>query len=150
MSVRRYNCEGYFDPTAYEAFINIEKETRAASLESLSRRVPNYRPLVYICSPYAGDIGWNVQNALRYCRFAMKQKCLPLAPHLYFTQFLDDANEEQRAEGLFMGYILMTKCAEVWVFGDYISRGMAAEINSAERRGMRIRYFTMDCEEVGP
>jgi hypothetical protein len=150
MSVRRYNCEGYFDPTAYEAFINIEKETRAASLESLSRRVPNYRPLVYICSPYAGDIGWNVQNALRYCRFAMKQKCLPLAPHLYFTRFLDDANEEQRAEGLFMGYILMTKCAEVWVFGDYISRGMAAEINSAERRGMRIRYFTMDCEEVGP
>ena len=150
MSVRRYNCEGYFDPTAYEAFINIEKETRAASLESLSRRVPNYRPLVYICSPYAGDIGWNVQNALRYCRFAMKQKCLPLAPHLYFTRFLDDVNEEQRAEGLFMGYILMTKCAEVWVFGDYISRGMAAEINSAERRGMRIRYFTMDCEEVGP
>ena len=150
MSVRRYNCEGYFDPTAYEAFINIEKETRAASLESLSRRVPNYRPLVYICSPYAGDIGWNVQNALRYCRFAMKQKCLPLAPHLYFTRFLDDANEEQRAEGLFMGYILMTKCAEVWVFGDYISRGMASEINSAERRGMRIRYFTMDCEEVGP
>lgn len=57
MSVRRYNCEGYFDPTAYEAFINIEKETRAASLESQSRRVPNYRPLVYICSPYAGDIG---------------------------------------------------------------------------------------------
>lgn len=150
MSVRRYNCKGYFDPTAYEAFINIEKETRAASLESLSRRVPNYRPLVYICSPYAGDIGWNVQNALRYCRFAMKQKCLPLAPHLYFTRFLDDANEEQRAEGLFMGYILMTKCAEVWVFGDYISRGMASEINSAERRGMRIRYFTMDCEEVGP
>ena len=150
MSVRRYNCEGYFDPTAYDAFINIEKETRAASLESLSRRVPNYRPLVYICSPYAGDIGWNVQNALRYCRFATKQKCLPLAPHLYFTRFLDDVNEEQRAEGLFMGYILMTKCAEVWVFGDYISRGMAAEINSAERRGMRIRYFTMDCEEVGP
>ena len=149
MSVSKYNGEGYFDPTAYKAFINIEKETRAVSLENLSRRVSNYRPLVYICSPYAGDIERNVQNALRYCRFAMQQKCLPLAPHLYFTRFLDDSDEAQRAEGLFMGYILMTKCAEVWVFGDYISKGMAMEIDSAERRGMCIRYFTKDCEEVG-
>lgn len=47
-----------------------------------------------------------------------------------------------------MGYILMTKCAEVWVFGDTISKGMSMEIDSAERRGMCIRYFTKDCEEV--
>ena len=148
MSVSKYNGEGYFDPTAYGACINIEKETRAACLESLARRIPNYRPLVYICSPYAGDVERNVQAALDYCRFAVREKCIPLAPHLYFTRFLDDADEEQRTDGLFMGYVLMTKCTEVWVFGDYISRGMAMEIDSAERRGMRIRYFTKDCEEV--
>jgi len=148
MSVSKYNCEGYFDPTAYDAFMSIERETRAATLEGLSRRVPNYRPLVYICSPYAGDIERNEQNALRYCRFALQHKCLPLAPHLYFTRFLDDSDEAQRAEGLFLGFILLTKCAEVWVFGDTISKGMSMEIDSAERRGMRIRYFTTDCEEV--
>lgn len=148
MSVSKYNSEGYFDPTAYDAFITIERETRAAHLENLSRRVPNYRPLVYICSPYAGAIQKNVQNALHYCRFAVREGCIPLAPHLYFTRFLDDSDEAQRSEGLFMGYVLMTKCAEVWVFGDTVSKGMSMEIDSAERRGMRIRYFTKDCEGV--
>ena len=48
MGINKYNSEGYYDPTVYEALSNIEKEEKAA------RRV--YRPLVYICSPYAGDV----------------------------------------------------------------------------------------------
>ena len=43
MGINKYNSEGYYDPTVYEALSNIEKEEKAA------RRV--YRPLVYICSP---------------------------------------------------------------------------------------------------
>lgn len=40
MGINKYNSEGYYDPTVYEALSNIEKEEKAA------RRV--YRPLVYI------------------------------------------------------------------------------------------------------
>ena len=53
-----------------------------------------------------------------------------------------------------MGIIMLTKCAELWVFarspggGDRISKGMAQEIRKAESRSMPIRYFTTDCEEV--
>lgn len=50
------------------------------------------KPIVYICSPYTGDIKANVENARRYCRFAADTGYIPMAPHLLFPQFLDDAN----------------------------------------------------------
>ena len=56
MGINKYNSYGYYDPTVYEALSNIEKEEKAA------KRV--YRPLVYICSPYAGDVERNVNLSL--------------------------------------------------------------------------------------
>lgn len=47
-----------------------------------------------------------------------------------------------------MGLVLLTKCVEVWVFGAYISEGMAAGISKAKQRGMVVRYFTENCEEA--
>ena len=49
---------------------------------------------------------------------------------------------------MFMGMVLLGKCEQLWVFGKTISTGMAAEIEKAEKRGMPIRYFTENCEEV--
>ena len=43
---------------------------------------------------------------------------------------------------------LMSKCAEVWVFGKYISPGMQAEIHHAARKNIPVRYFTEECQEV--
>ena len=57
MSVSRFNSEGYHDPVVYEALTNMEKEQRVAV-----RAVAVYRPLVYICSPYAGDVKVNAEN----------------------------------------------------------------------------------------
>ena len=47
-----------------------------------------------------------------------------------------------------MSRLLLTKCNEVWVFGETISQGMASEIRKAESRNKTIRYFTKDCQEV--
>ena len=44
--------------------------------------------------------------------------------------------------------VLMSKCAELWVFGDLISSGMAAEIDRAKRKNYAIRYFNSDLKEV--
>lgn len=150
MKISKYNSEGYHDPTTYEAFMNIEKERRAASVERLQQRVSGYRPLVYICSPYAGDVEINAQRARDYCRFAVRQRCIPIAPHLLFPQFLNDGDAHERELGLFMGNVLLTKCVEVWVFGGTISSGMEREIARAEARCMPVRYFTTDCQEVFP
>ena len=47
-----------------------------------------------------------------------------------------------------MDIALLSKCAELWVFGEIISQGMNIEIEKAKRKGQLIRYFTADCKEV--
>lgn len=139
MSINKLNSERYYDPTAYEAMTAVEKEEQAR---------PAFRPIVYICSPYAGDVSENVENARRYSSFAVDNGYIPVAPHLLFPQFLDDSNPKERQLGLFFGNALMSKCSEVWVFGDHISSGMEAEIRRAKWKNYRLRYFTNACEEV--
>ena len=104
--------------------------------------------IVYICSPYAGDVEKNVAAAQGYSRFAVDKGYIPIAPHLLFPQFLNDSNPKERQLGLFFGNALMSKCSEVWVFGDTISDGMEAEIKRAKWKNYRLRYFTETCEEV--
>ena len=141
MGIRKFNSEGYHDPTTYEALSNIRKEEKAAKRA--------YRPRVYICSLFAGDRDINTEKARHYCRFAVRNACIPLAPHLLFPQFMDDAVPVERSLAMFMGMVLLGRCEQVWVFGSAISAGMAAEIEKAEKRDMVIRYFTENCEEVG-
>lgn len=50
MGVNMYNSEGYYDPTAYEALMTIEKDAKALRA---------FRPVVYICSPLARDMEQN-------------------------------------------------------------------------------------------
>lgn len=105
-------------------------------------------PLVYICSRYAGDVESNVQAAKRYCRFAVENRYVPVAPHLLYPQFLSDENPDERRLGLLFGNVLMDKCDEVWIFGMELSLGMKAEYERAARKGYKIRRFTADCKEV--
>ena len=139
MKMNKYNAERYYDPTAYAALSAIEKEERALRA---------FRPIVYICSPYSGDVDANTAAARRYSRFAVEQGYIPIAPHLLFPQFLDDDNPKERQLGLFFGNAIMGKCSEVWVFGDTITSGMEEEIERAGWKNYRVRYFTNDCEEV--
>lgn len=71
-----------------------------------------------------------------------------LLPHLYFPQFMDDGDGRDHNTAMFMNMILMTKCAEVWVFGNNITKGMAAEIRRANETQKPVRYFSNKCKEV--
>ena len=139
MSINKHNAEGYPDPTAHHALTAIRLEER--SLRA-------FRPIVYICSPYAGDVDANTAAARHYCRHAVETGYIPIAPHLLFPQFLNDADPKERELGLFFGNALMSKCSEVWVFGSRISPGMEAEINRARWKNYRLRYFNENCQEV--
>ncbi len=96
--------------------------------------------LVYICSPYRGNVEQNVENARAYSLKAMIEHpdVLPIAPHLLFTQYLDDEDPEQRRMGLSAGLDLLSICDELWVYG-VPSEGMAAEIRLAEELNIPIR-----------
>ena len=139
MSISKFNSEGYHDPTAYDALSSIENEARALRA---------FRPIVYICSPFAGDLEKNVVAARTYSRFAVEQGYIPIAPRLLFPQFLDDSDPKERELGLFFGNAIMSKCSEVWVFGSHISSGMEAEIKLAKWKNNRLRHFTENLEEV--
>lgn len=132
------NQEHYPDPTAYAAITSIEEQIRKARA---------FRPIVYICSPNSGDVDANIANARRYCRFAVDMGYIPLAPHLLFPQFLDDKNMIEREMGIHFGNALMSHCTEVWVFGEYISSGMMAEIDRAKRKNFKLRHFGCDLKE---
>lgn len=148
MGISKFNPEGYHDPTAHEALTSIEVEQLEARWRetTLSQRV--YRPLVYICSPYSGDIANNEQKARMYSRFAVQQGAIPITPHLLYPQFLNDDNPSERELGMFFGMVLLTKCEQVWVFGNVISSGMDKEIRKAKSKGIQVRYFAEECAEA--
>ena len=134
-----YNAERDYDPTAYEALTRIEAETKKSA----------FRPIVYICSPFSGDTEANIEMARKFCRHAVDKGYIPIAPHLFFPQFMSDDDPNERNLAIFMDIVLLSKCAELWVFGENISKGMSMEIEKAKRKGQPIRYFTEACEEVG-
>ena len=126
MCISKYNHEGYADPTAYAALTKVIRQNRFA----------------YICSPYRDNPRVNVMRARHYCKFAVSKGRIPLAPHLYFPQFMSEGTEREKA--MSMNLELLKLCDEVWVFGEQITEGMAMEIE----RARKVRYFTTKCEEV--
>lgn len=104
--------------------------------------------MVYICSPYRGDVEVNVARAHRYCLFAAKNEVVPLAPHTIFTQWLDDNDKEEREAGIYLGLELLTRCDELWVFGGRITEGMEKEIATASNLGKPMLYFNDRCEMI--
>ena len=131
------NSEGYPDPTPYTAIRDTEVKTR-----------PPFMPLVYICSPYRSDPESNAERTRKFCRFALDHGQIPLAATLMFPQFIDEGKPDERELAIFMDIVLMGKCHEVWVLGDTITEGMAAEIDRAKKRRQPIRYFNSEFREV--
>ena len=108
-------------------------------LSKTSTRIPSKR--VYICSPMKGETEKNMTRARLYCRFAYDKGFVPVCPHIYFPQFLDDGNKDERAAGIRYGLEQMWQCRELWVFGASISTGMAAEIELAKDLEIPVKYF---------
>jgi len=100
--------------------------------------------LVYICSPFAGDIERNVQFARAACLYAAEQGCAPVAVHLLYPQILDDNIPAQREIGIRMGLRVLASCDELWICGSRISHGMSCEIAKAERLGIPVRSFSSE------
>ncbi len=100
---------------------------------------------VYVCSPFRGDVERNVEQARNYCRQISELGKIPIAPHLYFPQFLNDADPIERTRGISFGIALMCFCDEVWVFGDVISEGMGLEIEYANSQGKVVKYIGIGC-----
>ena len=95
--------------------------------------------LVYIASPYAGDVEGNVEFAKAACRYAAAKGYTPVAVHLMYPQFLNDRVPKEREAGLKMGRRVLAVCEEIWLCGERMSAGMKAEEAEDKRLGIPIR-----------
>lgn len=139
------NDEGYADPTAGAAIRSVMKEYRNEQRKVWRKETEiKERPKVYIVSPYAGDVKSNVNNAIRYCRYAINRKKIPVASHLLYPQMLNDNIPEEREIGTLYGLSLLAICDEIWCFGDELSPGMEKELKEAKRLKKRIKYFSKE------
>lgn len=104
---------------------------------------------IFVCSPYRptsnteacrkDELAANINRAKTACRILTTLGFLPMAPHLYFTQFLKDGDEKERSTGMKLGMCWLEEADELWVFGDTVSEGMAAEIAKAHELGKPVR-----------
>lgn len=95
---------------------------------------------IYVASPFRGDVESNIQKAREYARAIMLEGNLPIVPHIYFTQFLDDNIEYERNMGIFVGLHILEACDELRVYGDTISEGMLREIHYARTKKIDVVY----------
>lgn len=109
----------------------------------------NKRRWIYVCSPLRGTPPYttakynkNLRKATDFCREVFEAGETPIAPHLFFSSFMDDHDPEQRSAGMTAGIEMLEKCAEVWVFDSEngISEGMKAEIQHAGEIGIPVIY----------
>lgn len=97
---------------------------------------------IYICSALHGNENVNIRKAQCYCKYVVREfGYIPIAPHIYFTQFLKDEIAEEREFGLNAGLSLLSCCDELWYFGDQISRGMTDEICYALEHKIPVKYI---------
>ena len=95
--------------------------------------------LIYICSPYSGDVKANTEKARIYCRFAVENGVIPIAPHLLFPQFMSEETEREKA--MEINLKLLEKCNQIWVFGDKLTDGMFSEIAHAKNISLCIKLI---------
>jgi hypothetical protein len=117
---------------------------KASGRHCANHRPLPYRPndgrMVYIASAMRGDIEGNLKKAAAYCQAAAESGVIPIAPHLYFSSYLDDRIPEERAAGMEMGLQILKRCDELWVFGTP-TEGMRGEIKLAKSLNIPILYI---------
>lgn len=99
---------------------------------------------VYVCSQYGsrGDKATNLEFAKFFCMLVIEEGKIPICPHLFYSQVLNDDVKAQRAAGMRIGLDLLKDCMELRIFSP-ISEGMRGEILKAREWGIPITIADM-------
>ena len=104
----------------------------------------NSKKLVFVCSPLKAYNSFsmidNIERAKQYSRKVVLSGDIPITPHIYFTQFLDDNLKNERKLGMECGIELLKKCdcLNLYILNGYISNGMGKEVCIAEQYNIPI------------
>ena len=96
--------------------------------------------LCYVCSPYRGDVARNVKYAQELTGRAVRRGLVPITPHLYITQALDDNDPAERALGMEAGLHLLEPCKYIMIGGRYgLSEGFAQPVRPLDLMAHTLR-----------
>lgn len=107
----------------------------------------------YIISRYSGtkrEVKFNTRVARVMAKLALDDGYMPVVPHIYFTQFLDDNNYYDHLKGTEIGLDLLAICdsATIVIIDGCISTGMAAEIDLTKKLGIPTITFEFTKAEI--
>lgn len=109
---------------------------------------------IYIISRYRAatekEREFNRNVARYFCKQIIQEGDEPVAPHLYFTQFLDDDYEDEREKGLSFANKKLFEADEflLVVIDGVLSQGMRGEIAKVGEWGMRGRIVSLTHSEI--
>jgi len=83
----------------------------------------------------------NTEKAKFYARIAAGCGHVPIVPHLYFPNFMDEENATERIQGIEMRVEIMCACDEFWLMGGNITRGMQYELERAKEMKLPVRLY---------
>lgn len=99
----------------------------------------NRRKLIYVCQPLDNSLE-NIQKAKLYCKYLTDNGYNPFSPVLYYNSFLNLDNKKDRYMALLFAVDMIRHCEEVFIFGNYISSAMYAELEAADLYDKPVKY----------
>jgi hypothetical protein len=77
-----------------------------------------HKPIAFVSSKYKCDIEANVLMAREYTKIAIEKGFIPITPHLYLPDVLDDNDPKQREQALQICLGLVISCDVFMLCGD--------------------------------
>ncbi len=105
---------------------------------------------VFVCSPYHGDTKKNTEKAAFAAQILSESGHMPVVPHLYFPNFLDDNDQYERIRGIELGIELMKECNLLWLLGPSITPGMEYELEVAKEIQIPVRMYDDKFKQINP
>ena len=108
------------------------------------------RKKIYVISKYRGNTEENLKVAKKVGDIIIGCDYIPVIPHLYLPQFLNDEVPEERVKAIDMGVELLSGCDMIWLVGTDISNGMEYEIEAAKVLKIPVRLYDLELCRISP
>lgn len=110
----------------------------AAAVVRRRQQREHRRRRVYVCHPFSHDPAGNIERVRAISGHLVASGYLPIAPHLFLPQFVDEATDRETALDLCVE--LLATCDEVRVYGGIVTEGMERELREAKRLGILAHF----------